>query len=441
MLHPSANPLTTFAPARRIGSGHGHHFFGYYNKTPWDRSGRYLLAQQVPMMNADLTPDLSAEIGYFDLHDGERFRTLGRTTAWNWQMGSQLQWLDGLHGRKLIFNVRTTDESAIYPCLGSVICDAETGEQRHLPLPVYVVAPNSAYALTVDYRRLHVTHPTIGYGDAREPAPLPLAPGDDGIRRIDISSGESDLVVSYRALREIDPRPSMDRAIHWVSHIEVNPSSTRVVFLHRWTERIEDETCFLHRLITMKPDGTQLRILEDSDHPLPQLADRFDPAAVGTYDYEKSEYQISHPLWRDDDHVIVWSPHSGRIRYHLYRDADVAAVEVIGDGTLVENGHMSFSPVEPRWLLSDTYPDPTTHERILFVFDVATGRRHDFGSYYADPRLRKENRCDLHPRWSRDGREVCIDSVHESERQMYVVDVSSLTGARPAAAPASTHLA
>ena len=300
--------------------------------------------------------------------------------------------------------------------------------------------PNSTYALTVDYRRLHVTHPTIGYGDLREAAPLALAPDDDGIRRMDTSTGASELVVSYRALREIAPRPSMDGAIHWVSHIEVNPSSTRVVFLHRWTERIEDETCFLHRLITMNPDGTDLRILEDSDHPLPQLAGRFDPSAVGTYDYEKSEYQISHPLWRDDDHVIVWSPHAGRIHYHLYRDADDGAVEVIGGGTLVENGHMSFSPVDPRWLLSDTYPDPATHERILFVFDVATGRRHDLGSYYADPRLRKENRCDLHPRWSRDGREVCIDSVHESERQMYIVDVSSLTGGQQSAAAASTHL-
>jgi len=36
----------------------------------------------------------------------------------------------------------------------------------------------------------------------------------------------------------------------------------------------------------------------------------------------------------------------------------------------------------------------------------------------------------LHPRWNRDGLAVCIDSVHEGERQMYVIDVSQIARAR-----------
>lgn len=34
-----------------------------------------------------------------------------------------------------------------------------------------------------------------------------------------------------------------------------------------------------------------------------------------------------------------------------------------------------------------------------------------------------EIRCDLHPRWNREGTQVCMDSVHNGERQMYFVDV------------------
>ena len=122
----------------------------------------------------------------------------------------------------------------------------------------------------------------------------------------------------------------------------------------------------------------------------------------------------------------MWGPHAGSIHYHRYTDTLNTPAEVIGEGILTENGHMSFSPVNARWLLSDTYPDSSTHERILFIFDTHENIRYDIGSFYADPNLKKENRCDLHPRWSRDGKNVCIDSVHENERQMYLIDVSKI---------------
>ncbi|QPF74377.1 hypothetical protein G8A07_16590 [Roseateles sp. DAIF2] len=421
-------------PIRRLGTGPQHHFFGYYDKTPWDKSGRYVLAQRVPMKDARLSPALQAEIGYFDLDDADRFHRVDLTTAWNWQMGSQLQWLDGAPGRKLIFNCRSGDASARYPGFGSTIVDIESGERTRLPLPVYVVAPDSRYALCIDYRRLYVTHETIGYSEDGGPFAMSLAPRDDGVYRMDLSTGESQLILSYQALREFHPRASMERAIHWVSHIEINPSSSRVLLLHRWTERVEDETCFLHRLITLNPDGSGMSLLECSDHPLPQLGQGFDPDAVGTFDYEKSEFQISHPMWVDDGSIIVWGPHAGGIHYHLYQDRPRGAVTVVGPEVLRENGHMSFSPVDRRWLLSDTYPDDRTHERILFIYDMETGLRHELGSFYADPRLGKENRCDLHPRWSRDGRQVCIDSVHEAARQMYLIDVSEVVARRELAA-------
>lgn len=410
-------------PIHRLGSETGNHFFGYYNKTVWDRDGRHVLAQRVPMMDARLTPDLEAEIGFFDLENGDRFHVVDMTTAWNWQMGSQLQWLDGAAGRQLIHNSRTDGANGFYPGLGAVIHDIDRNTRRELPMPVYSVSPDSRFALCVDYSRLYVTHETIGYPWRNRPGEMPLAPHDDGIHHMDLATGESRLIISYADLRNFHPLASMDKAIHWVSHIEINPNSDRCLFLHRWTERVEDETCFLHRLITANADGSDMRLLEDTDHPLPQLAENFDPAAVGIYDYEKSEYQISHPMWCADGRIIVWSPHAGSIHYHRYTDAENGKVEVIGDDILTENGHMSFSPVDTRWMVSDTYPDPDTHERILFLYDTQNDVRHDIGSFYADPALNKENRCDLHPRWSRDGTAICIDSVHESERQMYLIDV------------------
>ncbi|SDJ78381.1 hypothetical protein [Variovorax sp. OV700] len=418
-------PIFNPPSCRRVGSDDQHYFFGYYNKSNWDHANRLVLALQVPWSDRELTPDLVAGVGYFDTQDGDRFVRVAETGAWNWQMGAQLQWLDNAPGQRIIYNVRTAATGLRYPGFGSEICDILTGEKRSLPMPVYVTASNSKWALCVNYRRLWVTHQTIGYSADQDTPPegdLAKHPADDGIYRMDLAGGAAELVVSYQALRDFQPRQSMEKALHWVSHIEINPASSRILFLHRWTERVADETCFLHRLITMNPDGSDMRLLECSDHPLPQLADDFDPSAVGTFDYEKSEYQISHPLWQDNTHIVVWGPHLGEIHYHLYTDAPDGDVQVIGKDVLTENGHMSFSPASTRWLLSDTYPDARTHQRALFIYDMQTGQRVDIGRFYTSPDLSKENRCDLHPRWSRDGRQVCIDSIHDGERRIYILD-------------------
>ena len=52
----------------------------------------------------------------------------------------------------------------------------------------------------------------------------------------------------------------------------------------------------------------------------------------------------------------------------------------------------------------------------------------DLGRFHAGG-LKGPVRCDLHPRWSPDGRRVCFDSVHGGTRQMYVMDVSEVVGA------------
>src|SRR3546814_20334949 len=100
------SPISHSFPVRRVGNDGKHHFFGYYDKTVWDKSDRYMLGNRVAMMDANLVPHLEAEVGYFDLQDGDRYYACGTTTAWNWQMGCQLQWLDGEDGLTFISNVR-----------------------------------------------------------------------------------------------------------------------------------------------------------------------------------------------------------------------------------------------------------------------------------------------------------------------------------------------
>src|SRR3546814_1624109 len=80
---------------------------------------------------------------------------------------------------------------------------------------------------------LYITHETIGYSEHGGPSQVELCPADDGIRIMDLDTGAYRMLVSYGALKQFHHRASMDKAIHWVSHIEINPASSRILFLNR----------------------------------------------------------------------------------------------------------------------------------------------------------------------------------------------------------------
>jgi len=389
-------------------------FFGYYDKCPWDETNRYLLGHRVDRTSTPTDHGSVVTVGHYDLEDGNHFTPLAETTSWNWQQGAMLQWLETSPTDKVLFN-RATDCG-----YQTVVCDLKNGHERTVDKPLVAASPRGDFILSYDFSRLAVTHPTIGYFTHPIARNLEKQPSDDGLFCVDLRSGEESLILSYAAAASLQPLPSMNSAIHWFTHAAVNPTGTRILFLHRWTKRVEDENQWFHRLITANPDGSSIAILQTSEHPAPSG----DEGSDWTYAYEENANQISHPVWVGADHILAWSTRGERSRYHLYTDRS-SDVEEIGGDTLRQNGHFTISP-NKKWLLSDTYPDPSNSFRSLFLFHLTERRTVPLGDFFSDPHLAKEARCDLHPRWRRDGQAVCIDSVHEGDRQLYTIDVSHL---------------
>lgn len=55
---------------------------------------------------------------------------------------------------------------------------------------------------------------------------------------------------------------------------------------------------------------------------------------------------------------------------------------------------------------------------------LADGEIRDIGDFFVPETYRNIYcRCDLHPRWRKDGRQLAFNSVHEGSRQIYVIDV------------------
>ena len=385
--------FTSDFPVRALTRGPLHHFFGYYDKSPWQPGGDLMLGHQIPFMDRQPTLDDLVTVGVI-APDEQRFEPLAQTRAWNWQQGAMLQWIDG---QTVAFNVHEDEFRAR-------LLNINDGTQRTLPRPLNFVSSDAKLALSCDYARLYATRPGYGYAGPH-PSFADSAPDDDGVWLLDMASGESRLVISLARLRDEAARRGFEAppgAIHWINHLAFNPGATRVLLLHR---------CLFD-----KPGGGQTWVTFTYACDLDgENLFRFPDAG-----------SFSHYDWQDDAHLLAWAEVEGvGHKFFLFQD-HTGNWEIVADGQLTADGHCSYSP-DRRWILSDEYPKSDGF-RPLFLWDVPTQTRHELGRFYGPRPDDNDIRCDLHARWHRDGRRLCFDSLHEGTRQIYEMDVSELVG-------------
>ena len=93
------------------------------------------------------------------------------------------------------------------------------------------------------------------------------------------------------------------------------------------------------------------------------------------------------------------------------------------------NGHQTYIPDRgSEWLITDTYPQAESNLQELNLFHIPSKNKSYLGILLRTAMAyRGDLRCDLHPRLSRSGTKVVIDSTHGGEgRQMYLVDIEEV---------------
>lgn len=340
--------------------------------------------------NRQPTPNDAIDLGVLIPSESFRFERFASTTAWCWQQGTMLQWIPKREDT-VVYNDRRNNQFV------GVIRDLQRRHETTLDRALYAVDPEGRYAVGLNFSRLASHRPGYGYEGVPDPYATNPSPAEDGLWQIDLDSGESTLLLSLAAVVSLEPDPAMANHVHWLNHAQINTSGTRIACLHRWQpEHGPRQT----RLLTVGHDGSSPRIVWSARH-------------------------VSHYDWRNEDEILVWGGQpSAPNSFWRISDAGRTA-RPFAPNLLREDGHCSFSP-DRRWLVTDTYPDQA-RLRTLKLVRVADEACIDIGAFYAPPELDGPTRVDLHPRWNREGTQLCIDSAHEGTRQMYVADVEPVT--------------
>lgn len=367
----------------------GEYFFGYYDKSPWDATGRYMLCMRAKDTWSEPDPLGEAEILLLDEQNRNSFRVLAKTHTWNVQQGCMAQWLGPDFKSKILYNDL---RNGMY---SSVILDIETNKERVLPMPVYTLSVDGKTALALDFSRLHTLRLGYGYAALPEKTKGEALPDATAVWRMDIESGEVTPILTYKDFAAFQPRKEMQEpgSVHKVNHLMLSPNGKRFIVLYRWFVGTRKYT----RLNTCNIDGSDMYVLSDDD-------------------------MVSHCYWKNDEEIIAFeNKNDGGTGYYLMKDKTQEYKKLWPQ--LSNDGHPSYSPTDNHLVVTDTYPNRAR------VADVKLLRDDDpegkgmkvIANVFAPFKYDNDTRCDLHPRWKRDGSAVCFDSVFEGHRGLYVV--------------------
>ncbi|MCU4742815.1 hypothetical protein [Natronoglomus mannanivorans] len=369
------------SPAEWAGVDHEQtkEFFGYYDKTPWS-------SNMTSFLTHCIRGDTKVDIVVYDRESSSR-RVIADTSAWNHQQGAMIQWIEP---EAVIYNDIVDSE------LQSLVIDTQGSQLERYPVPVQTVSPDGDEFLAINYRKFDRINPQYGYGTTVDNFDERMNYSDDGIWRVDRSTDEIELVLTLADVIEYDTEPEMENSSHWINHIMYSPDGSQFVFMHRWGGRDGKSS----RLYLSDADGTNLRLIMDSEI-------------------------ISHYSWINEVTLVVWGRTKEQGDGYYIIDVERGTQERIG-GNLNKHGdgHPSISE-ESNWLVTDSYANDA-QIRHLIVHNVANSRTLEVGKFHSSIRLRGEKSCDLHPRWSPDGKLVSFDSSHNGYRCNYIADLAKI---------------
>lgn len=376
----------TYNLLEMINTGASESFFGYYDKSPVSPNGKYILFYTTEYSTAK-KPHADKTI-MLALQENETKKVLLKikVSAYNWQQGSRVHWLsDDI----FIFNDYEIRNKKYIACAwsASLMC-----EIKRFDIPVQV-SYKTEYFLSLNYKRLMALCPDYGYRNllALEMQEL-VDISNDGIWKVNYDTGENFMLISLADICSVGVQCNVEHALHTVNHAMISPSGNDFIFIHRY---------YL--------DGKRFdRLL---------LAD----SITGDLKLLSNNGMVSHCFWISDKTIVAYLRDSdGKDGYNLIDVDTLAFVKIYNEELFfMGDGHPHVSG---EWFVTDSYPDKSRMQHLVLV-NWKTGELKKLGEFFHGLKYRGETRCDLHPRFTKDGKQIFFDSVFSGKRQLYKMDI------------------
>lgn len=415
----SYRPGSTPCPITIVTPDDGCYFHTYYNVPPWSPSGRYLAVTKVPFQDHDPKYGERAHVSIIDLQE-RTIRTVYSTLAWGFQFGANLHW--GLSDRYLYTNNIIGGEGVC------VRLDLESGNHQIFAGCMTDLSPDESHVVGYPLDLLNKSQ--RGYGMPEVPGKTPPLPpvgtiqATNGIWRTDLATNKKVLIASVADFhRNVPNKADLSDRSFTLFYSKFNKQGTRCLqFLRGMKDRPRPgQSQWIQMAFSNRPDGTDIvQAVTYGVHP------------------PTTDWSNWRPDWAPGGHHISWEPDGEHLTMNLVPDGqtmrfcrfryDGSGFRVLSEKH-VGGGHPTLHP-SGHYLLSDAYPFEAVvlenKEVPIRLIDLRSDEEETICYIYTLGRTLKGGslRCDPHPCWSRDGRQVCFNGAPEGKRQVLIADLS-----------------
>ena len=374
--------------------GEKHHFFGYIGQSktiPWNKSGRYILGMEVDQISKMPKAEQAATIILIDTQNNNDIIRLDKTHGWNPQQGTMFYWNPLKPETQFFFNDRDLESGKVFTVLFDIELKKRIREYRFEDTPIgnSGVAIDGSAFLGLNYGRLARLRSVTGYREALDWSKDDKAPGNDGVFKVDVRTGEKTLLVSYKEMEEKlkEAHPELKNRGLFINHTLWNRNSDRIYFFVRSAFTKKDR---INVPFTVHADGTNLQI-----HRL----------------------YGGHPEWAEGN-VIIGKNKKDQILYDVDKKEKIA---IWGDSKIFPypEGDISLSP-NSEWFVNG-FKDGD--KNVYSVFHVKSGSYlHSEG--LSRGKFSGKVRIDPAPRWNRTNDTILVPGVAENNtRQLFLLKI------------------
>ncbi|MDC1047414.1 hypothetical protein OAQ96_01860 [Alphaproteobacteria bacterium] len=353
-------------------------FFGYYDLDPFNQKLNEVLihikskkTNKVSLAKYNL---ITKKICIFDTSE-----------LWNFQFGARLSWLKN---NKISANKTYNGEAKNY------IWKLENNKisiSTIIDFPIFDWNYDASKGLTLNFFELDKFRK--GYGYLSDKVKNPIKNSSLYIYHI-VSNTLEEVITLFQAKKKIfynKKNPNIYNE-HF-NHPKWSPDGSSFLVLYVFNTDINRQTKLIYYNISLK----KMKIWSNEDSEI-----------------------ISHFCWVSNNEFIF----SGKMintNFGYFRGfIDSHKFLKINEITIPSDGHPSFN-ISSNTMVLDTYPDRYS-EQNLYYLDFTVNKFVKICSLLSPLKYIDNNKCDLHPRITKNGKMIIIDSSYTGDRTILIIE-------------------